>query len=61
MFDRAITFFKEARVELKKVTWPTRQEAIRHTITVVVISVAVAAYLGVLDYIFRTVLNTFVL
>jgi len=61
MLDRLITFLKESRIELKKVTWPTREETIRHTITVIVISAAMALFLGGLDYIFQFVLNTFIL
>lgn len=61
MLNKLITFLKEARIELKKVTWPTREETIRHTITVIVISIAVAMFLGMLDFIFQFALNTFVL
>lgn len=61
MFDRFTTFLKETQFELKKVTWPTREETIRYTVMVIVISVAVALFLGVLDYAFRFILNTFVL
>lgn len=61
MFERLTTFLKEARIELKKVTWPTREETIRYTMTVIVISVVVAFFLGGLDFIFQFILNNFVL
>lgn len=61
MVQRALTFFKEARGELKKVTWPTREDTIRHTVTVVVISAALAIFLGLLDFVFQFMLNTFIL
>lgn len=61
MLERLTTFLKESRIELKKVTWPTRQETIRYTATVIVISIAVAFFLGGLDYLFQWVLNNFVL
>jgi preprotein translocase subunit SecE len=61
MIDRFATFLKEARIELKKVTWPTRQETIRYTGTVVVISIALAIFLGTLDALFQFVLNKFLL
>ena len=38
--------------EMKKVTWPTRKETIKITIVVIIISLSVAAFLGLLDYIF---------
>ena len=61
MLNRITTFLKESRTELKKVTWPRREDTIRYTITVIVISGAVALFLGGLDYIFQYVLNTFIL
>jgi len=60
-FERTITFLKETRAELRKVTWPTREDTTRYTLTVIVISMMVAAFLGGLDYIFQFLLNTFVL
>ena len=45
-------YFKEVRAELKHVTWPTRNQAIVYTIVVIVVSLATAIYLGLLDYIF---------
>lgn len=42
-------FFREVTSELKKVTWPTRQETIKLTIAVVAISVAVGLFIGGLD------------
>ena len=61
MLERVITFLREARIELKKVTWPTRRQTIRFTAAVIAMSLAVAAFLGGLDVLFTFVLNTFVL
>lgn len=61
MFEKFTTFFKESRVELKKVTWPTREDTIRYTIAVIAVSAALALFLGGLDVIFRYILNVFVL
>ena len=61
MFNRLITYIKESRAELKKVVWPTRQEATRSTLAVIVISGAVALFLGGLDFLFQFVLDRFVL
>jgi preprotein translocase subunit SecE len=58
--QRAIQFLKEVRVELKRVTWPTRQEAIKHTLVVIGLSLAVAAFLGGLDFLFSWLLNEFI-
>lgn len=61
MLEKLTTFLKEARIELKKVTWPTREETIRYTATVVIISAVLAIFLGVADFGFRTVLDKFIL
>ena len=61
MLNNLITFIKEARVELKKVTWPTRNQTTRYTVAVILMSLAVAALLGGLDATFSFLLNTFVL
>ncbi|OGD63018.1 preprotein translocase subunit SecE [Candidatus Beckwithbacteria bacterium RBG_13_42_9] len=45
-----LEFLREARAELKKVIWPTKQEVMRMTILIVVVSVLVGAYVGGLDF-----------
>ena len=42
-------FLKEVIAELKKVTWPTREETIKLTAVVIAISVIVGAFIGSLD------------
>lgn len=59
--ERLTNFLREVRTELKKVAWPTREEAIRYTTMVVVVSGVVAIFLGGLDYVFQFVLNKFIL
>ena len=61
MLTRITTFIKEALIELKKVTWPTRNQTVRYTVAVIAMSLAVAAFLGGLDMLFTFLLNTFVL
>ena len=61
MFDRLVTYLKESRTELRKVTWPTREETLRYTATVIVVSGALAIFLGGIDYLLQQVLNKFVL
>lgn len=46
----AIDYLKEVRLELSKVVWPKRQEVIRLTLVVIIISAIVGAYVGVLDF-----------
>ena len=47
-----VRYFKETRAELRKVTWPTRQEALNLTLIVVGFTIFMAALLGIIDYIF---------
>lgn len=42
-------FLREVRIELKKVTWPSRKETIAATAMVIILSVVVAFFLGLLD------------
>jgi len=58
--QKIVTFFQEVKMEMKKVNWPTKKETIRYTLIVIAISIAVAIYLGGLDFIFTTILNRFV-
>lgn len=51
------SFVKETQDELKKVTWPTRQEVIRLTGVVIAISVIVGVFIGGLDFIFTKLLQ----
>ena len=48
--NKASKFLKEVQTELKKVTWPTREQALRLTGIVVGVSLVVGLYIGVLDY-----------
>jgi preprotein translocase subunit SecE len=50
-----VRYLKETRAELKKVTWPTRQEALNLTLIVVGFTILMAALLGITDYIFAWV------
>lgn len=45
-------FFKETKAELKHVVWPTRKLTIFYTIIVIVLSVLVAYFLGLFDFLF---------
>ena len=47
--DQAKEFFEQAKGELRKVTWPTREETVKTGLAVLVFSVVMAIYLGVVD------------
>ncbi len=48
-FNRAIEFLREVKIELKKVTWPTRKQTTGTTIVVIIFVFVVAAFLGLFD------------
>ena len=45
-------FFKECSVELKKVTWPTRDDVVASVKVVLVSTIVIAIILGALDFLF---------
>jgi preprotein translocase subunit SecE len=59
--QKVINFFREARGELMKVNWPTQKELVRYTVLVIVISLAVAIFLGALDTLFSYLVERFLL
>jgi preprotein translocase subunit SecE len=50
-------FIDEAWSELKKVTWPTREQVRNLTVLVLTISLVVGVYITVLDAAFQTVVG----
>ena len=52
-----IRYFKETRAELRKVHWPSQQEARTLTLVVVAVTVGMALLLGLLDFVFDQLLN----
>ncbi len=53
LFQKIGSFLGDVKTEAKKVNWPTRKEATKYTFIVLGVSIAVAAFLGGLDYILR--------
>jgi len=52
-----VRYLRETWYELKKVSWPTRSEAINLTVIVIVATVFLSLLLGFLDWIFSTILG----
>ena len=49
LFKTIGLFLRQAKVELKKVKWPTRKELIASTVVVIVLTILVSFYLGLID------------
>lgn len=47
---KVVRFFKEIKTELKKVVWPTRDQLINYTITVVFTCLVVGAIIWIADF-----------
>ncbi len=47
--NRLARFWRETIAELRKVVWPTRDQAINLTVIVVVTVIAMSAFLGLID------------
>ena len=48
--ERVRLFLSEVRNELKRVTWPSRQEVYATTVVVILVSIFFGVYLFTLDY-----------
>ena len=57
--QRAHNYLQEVMTELKKTTWPTRQEATRLTMVVIGVIIALGIYMGALDWLLSTLVNKF--
>ncbi len=55
-----VRYLKETRAELRKVSWPTRQQATNLTVIVLAVTVAMAIFLGTIDFIFAAIIKLLV-
>ncbi|OIP97162.1 preprotein translocase subunit SecE [Candidatus Wirthbacteria bacterium CG2_30_54_11] len=53
-------FFREVIAELKKVSWPTRQEATRLTMIIIAATLISGMAIGLLDYLLAQTLSAIV-
>jgi len=54
-------FISESKAELLKVNWPTKQQTINYTLIIIGVSLAVALFLGGLDYLFSGILENYII
>ncbi len=59
--ERIKTFLSESRQELKRVNWPRKEETTRYTVFVILLSIGLAAFLGILDFLFMQILQKAIL
>jgi preprotein translocase subunit SecE len=54
---KPLAFLKEVKSEMEKVTWPTKNEAIRLTAIVILASIIMGAFIGGLDLTFTKLME----
>ncbi len=57
MINKLVSYIQESRQELQRVNWPSRQETVHLTLVVIGISLLIAVFLGVLDFILKYILG----
>ena len=57
MIKKTMKFLSEAKLELKKVTWPSKEEVKGSTIVVLTITALLGVYIGVVDFILSNVVK----
>jgi len=57
MIGKIKLFFEESRQEFKRINWPTFAETRKLTFIVIGLSISVAIFLGLLDFVFTSLLN----
>lgn len=50
VLEKIQKYLNETMAELRKMTWPTKEELIGSTIVTVVVSLIVAIFIGIIDY-----------
>ena len=48
--EKLIKYYKETAAELRKMTWPSKDELIGSTIVTIVVSLIVAIFIGIVDF-----------
>ena len=61
VIDKSLQFLREVKVELKKVTWPSKKQTIGSTVVVLILAMIISLFLGVVDMglsgLIRVILN----
>jgi preprotein translocase subunit SecE len=52
-----VRYLKETRAEIRKTSWPTREEATNLTLIVLGVTIAMAIFLGTVDFVFATLIR----
>ena len=57
LIARLVQFSKDVEVEAKRISWPSLKESIRSTGAVIFISILLASFLGLIDFLFSLIVK----
>ena len=60
ILDRFQDYIRNTRAELRKVTWPTRNQTVNLSLIVLAVTAAMAVFLGAVDYLFSQVVRVII-
>jgi len=58
--NKGLQFLREVKVELKKVTWPTRKQTLGSTLVVIILVMIIALFLGMVDIGLSSLVRVFI-
>lgn len=58
--NRVTKYLREVRAEIRKVTWPSRQEVIRLSAIVLVVLVVMSSFMAIVDYLFSRLMQVII-
>lgn len=61
MKNSLVSFFQSVREEIKKVSWPTREQTYQTTFIVIMATIVIGIYVGLIDYGLNFIIQKYVL
>jgi preprotein translocase subunit SecE len=49
---RSLTYLRDVRVELRKITWPTMADLRQHTVAIIIVVTIIGVIIGLMDWFF---------
>lgn len=59
MIGKVTKFFGEVKTEMSKVTWSSREELVHSAMIVLIVMIAMAVFLGLVDFVFARLVHMF--
>ena len=58
-YEQISNFLNDVKVEMKKVSWPSRDELVTYTVVVIIVVFILSVYIGIIDKVFGSFLELF--